>query len=185
MPNKTYELRNLYFQQSLYSAQPVKPEYPSLLQWPSNGYFENFMPDAKTLEQALAPVNAAKPYSVADQVFGHQKQLEQLNLTHLSNLFYERCRLHKQHIQDILHRHLEIQEKKFGVEINKSADSGKRLSGLESQLLQLEQEQRNEELAFWKDTVDLREKLFEKAALYGAVSNRYSIFSGVEQSDVR
>ena len=180
MPNKTYELRNLYFQQSLYSAQPVKPEYPLLLQWPSNGYFEHFQPDAQTLQEALSPVNAAKLDSVADQVFGHQKQLEQLNLNHLSNLFYERCQLHKQHIQDIDHRHMQIQEKKFGVEINLTPDNSKRLSNLEGQLLQLEQARRDEELAFWKDTVELREKLFENSVDYRAAKHRESIFSDVE-----
>jgi hypothetical protein len=179
MPNKTYELRNLYFQQRQYS-QIDNYQYPSILQWPDKGYFERFQPDAKLLQEALLPLKKSPIYNVADQIFGNQKHLEYLSLKHLSNLFYERCRLHKQHVQDIDHRHIEIQEKKFGVEINRTPENAKRLSNLEGQLLQLEQQRRDEELAFWKDTAELREKLFEKAALYRVAKQRYSVFSDVE-----
>jgi hypothetical protein len=180
MPNKTYELRNLYFQQSQYSAQEAKPEYPLLLSWPDKGYFETFKPDADLLQKALSPLEKSLSLNIADQIFGSQKQLEYLSLKHLAGLFYERCHLHKQHIQDIDHRHLEIQEKKFGAEINHTFENAKRLSNLEGQLLQLEQQRRDEELAFWKDTAELREKMFEKAGLYRAAKQRYSVFSEVE-----
>jgi len=180
MPNTTYELRNLYFQQSLYSAEQAKPTYPLLLQWPEKGYFEKFKPDADLLQKALSPLEKATTYSVADQVFGNQKQLEYLGLKHSANLFYERCNLHKQHIQDIDHTHLKVQEKLFGVKINNSPDKARRLSNLEGQLLQLDSQRRDEELAFWKDTVELREKLFESAAQYKAANHRYSVFSDVE-----
>ncbi len=180
MPNKTYELRNLYLQQSQYSAEPAKPDYPLFLQWPDKGYFEKFKPDADLLQKALSPLEKATTYSVADQVFGNQKQLEYLGLKHSANLFYERCNLHKQHIQDIDHTHLKVQEKLFGVKINNSPDKARRLSNLEGQLLQLDSQRRDEELAFWKDTVELREKLFESATQYKAANHRYSIFSDVE-----
>ena len=180
MPNTTYELRNLYFQQSQYSAKQTEPTYPLLLQWPEKGYFEKFKPDADLLQKALSPLEKATTYSVADQVFGNQKQLEYLGLKHSANLFYERCNLHKQHIQDIDHTHLKVQEKLFGVKINNSPDKARRLSNLEGQLLQLDSQRRDEELAFWKDTVELREKLFESAAQYKAANHRYSVFSDVE-----
>ena len=111
MPNKTYEMRNLYFQQSHYAAeqQNEKYGYPSLLQWPSNGYFENFKPDADLLQKAVSPVERLTTSSIADQVFGNQKQSEYLGLKHLANLFYERCKLHKQHIKEIDHSHIKIQ----------------------------------------------------------------------------
>jgi hypothetical protein len=180
IPNKTYELRNLYFQQSQYFAQQAKPEYPLLLRWPENEYLNQFKPDAKLLQKALSPLNKSQSHNVADQIFGNQKQLEYLGLKHLANLFYERCRLHNQHIQDIDHRHMEIQEKKFGAEINHTPENSKRLTSLEGQLLQLEQARRDEELAFWKDTVELREKLFENSVDYRAAKHRESIFSDVE-----
>ncbi len=180
MPNKTYELRNLYFQQSQYSAEQAKPDYPLFLQWPDKGYFEKFKPDADLLQKALSPLEKSVTNSIADQVFGNLKQIEYLDLKHSSNLFYERCRLHKQHIQEIDRRHIEIQGNLFGVKINNFPDKARRLSNLEGQLLQLESQRRDEELTFWKDTVALREKLFESAAAYKAANHRHTVFSGVE-----
>jgi len=180
IPNKTYELRNLYFQQSQYSAEQAKPYYPLFLRWPEKGYFDKFKPDADLLQKALSPLEKSTTYSVADQVFGNQKQLGYLGLKHLANLFYERCKLHDQHIKDIDHSHLQVQGRLFGVKINNFPDRAKRLSTLENQLLQLEGQRREEEVAFWKDTVDLREKLFESASSYKAANHRYSLFSDVE-----
>lgn len=181
MPNKTYELRKLYFQQSRYSAKPAKVIYTPLLKWPENGYFENFKSDANLLQKALMPDKLSQDSTIADQVFGNQKKLEYLGLKHLANIFYERCKIHKKHIRDIDHRHLDIQKKKFGIEINKAADQTRRLTGLEGQLLQLEQQRRDEELDFWKDTVELRARLFEGAAGYKDANHRHGIFSDVEE----
>ncbi len=135
MPNKTYEMRNLYFQQSPYSAEQAKPDYPLFLQWPDKGYFEKFKPDADLLQKALSPLEKSVTNSIADQVFGNLKEIEYLDLKHSANLFYERCRLHKQHIQEIDRRHIEIQGRKFGVEINNFPDKARRLSNLEGQLV--------------------------------------------------
>jgi CII-binding regulator of phage lambda lysogenization HflD len=180
MPNKTYELRRLYFEQHPYGiADSPGDAYPSLLQWPANGYFTSMKPDAELLQDALTPLITATA-SLSEQVFGNQMKHEYFGLKHLSNLFYERCRLHKQHIKDIDRSHIQIQEIKYGVEINHFPDRAKRLSTLEGQLLQLEQQRREEELAFWKDTADLREKMFENAGLYSDIKHRYSIFSGME-----
>jgi len=180
MPNKTYEMRNLYLQQSQYSAEQTKPDYPLFLQWPDKGYFEKFKPDANLLQKALSPLEKSVTNSIADQVFGNLKELEYLDLKHSANLFYERCRLHDQHIKEIDRRHIEIQERKFGVEINNFPDRARRLSNLEGQLLQLDSQRREEQIMFWRDTVELRGKLFESAAQYKAANHRYSVFSDVE-----
>jgi len=103
-----------------------------------------------------------------------------VNLRHAGNLFHERCRLHKQHIRDIDHRHSQILERLFLAKINSAPDSVRRLSNLENQLLQLESQRRDAELAFWKDTVELRDKLFEGAGAYKAAEHNYSVFAGVE-----
>jgi len=177
--NRTYELRNLYFLQSQDSAEEAKPDYSSLFQWADNAYFERFEPDAELLRRLLSPEKKCA-YSIADQVFGSQKEQQYIGLRHLSNLFLERCRLYKQHLRDIDHRHMEIQEKLFGVKINNFPDRAKRLSNLEGQLLQLESQRRDEEIAFWKDTVELRAKLFENTAAYKDARQRFSILSDVE-----
>ena len=119
---------------------------------------------------------------MAQQVFGQDLKQQQIHLQHTANLFYERCQLHKQHIQDIDDRHLKVQERLFGVEINNFPDRNKQLRTLEGQLMQLEQQRREEELAFWKDTVELRKELFESATDYRDTSQRHAIFSRVEGS---
>lgn len=180
MPNRTYELRNLYFQQSSYKNEKPKYSVPSLMQWPENEYFSSLKQDTELMDNALMPEDTYSTGSISQQVFGNHVKQQYLSLKHAGNLFYERCRLHDRHIKDINHRHLEIQKKKFGVEINNSGDMAKRLSNLESQLLQLESQKRDEQLAFWKDTVELREKLFENADSYRQAKQRIDIFSDVE-----
>ena len=141
MPNRTYELRNLYFQQSQYSAkqEEKKYEHPPLLQWPANGYFDRLRPDADLLQKALSPVDKYKTDKLSEQVFGNEMKQQQVNLKHSANLFYEQCELNKSHIRDIDDRHLQIQEKLYGVVINNYPDRAKRLSTLEGQLTQLPQ----------------------------------------------
>jgi len=94
MPNKTYELRNLYFQQSQNSAEQSEPYYPLLLQWPENENFDKFKPDAYLLQKMLSPINKFSN-SIADQIFGNQKLQEYMSLQHLINLNRERAKLHK------------------------------------------------------------------------------------------
>lgn len=121
--------------------------------------------------------------SVAGQVFGSLQQQEYVNLRHQANLMRERIKLHHRHLYDIDHRHLHVQELLFGVKINHNPEKAKRQSTLEGQLLQLEGQRRDEELGFWKDTVELREKLFDRASDYKANKSRYDIFSSIELGD--
>ena len=180
MPNKLSELRNLYFSQSQYSANQSEKTYDSLLQWPANGYFDRMKSDTDLLEKALSPFDDDKIDNLSEQVFGHELKQQYVNLKHSANLLYERSKLHNQHIHDIKSSHVKIQEKLFITTINNFPDGAKRISNLESQLLQLEQQTREEELAFWKDTVELRQGLFETAADYRGTKHRYSIFADVE-----
>ena len=173
------ELREWYIQQSRYPAQKRASEDPPFIQWPHKTYFERFESDTLLLQRALSPVTRPT-YSMADRVFGEQKRHEYTSLLHTRNLLRERSELHKQHLQDMDHRHRQIQEKLFLVKINNSPDQARRQSTLETQLLQLEQQRRDEDLAFWKDTVELREKLFEGATAYKEAKRRYSVFSDVE-----
>jgi len=177
--NTTAELSESYFQQSRDSTKTPEYIHDSILQWPSNSYFNKFIPDKVLLEKSLSTIERSS-YSIADQVFGTQKEQQYIGLKHLSHIFYERAKLHQHHTRDIDHRNLQIQEKLFNVQINNFPDKARRQSNLESQLLQLEQQRRDEELVFWKDTVELREKLFESAAVYKQAKHRYSVFSDVE-----
>ena len=172
-------------QQNAYSAgcqdkYSCSQKYPSLLYWPRHGYFDTLKRDTDLLGDALSPLAVCNANSLSDQVFGNQLKQQGIGLKHQGNLFYERCKMHNQHIQDIDDRHLKVQGKLFGVEINNFPDRNKRMGNLEGQLLMLENQRREEELAFWRDTVELRQNMFETAASYKDARNRYSIFSDVE-----
>lgn len=157
------------------------PEYSLYsVEWPKTGYPGILRSDAYLFHRVLLPDPYAVHGSIADQVFGEQKRQGHTDLAHLMNILHERSRLHNQHLRDMDHRHMQIQERLFCVTINNTPDRAKRQSNLESQLLQLEQQRREEELAFWKDTVDVREKLFEAASAYTAARHRYSLFADVE-----
>ena len=183
MPNITYELRNLYFQQSQYSAKQDEKKYdhPPLLHWPEKGYFKELKIDADLLQQAILPFNDYKTDKLSERVFGNELNQQKITLKHTANLFYERSKLHNRHIQDIDDRHIKVQGRLFGVEINNFPDRSKQMRTLEGQLMQLEQQRREEELTFWKDTVELRKELFESAADYRGIKHRHSIFSRVEE----
>ena len=187
MPNKTDELRQLYWQQSQYNTNQTEKKYEHrpLLQWPANGYFDRLKPDADLLEQAIAPNNPYDTVTLAQQVFGQDLKQQQIHLQHTAHLFYERCQLHQQHLYDIDDSHIKVQERLFGVEINHFSDRSKQLRTLEGQLMQLEQQRRDEELAFWKDTVDLRSQLLENGANYRDTRQRLDVFAGVEESYAR
>lgn len=183
MPSRIYELRNLYFQQSRDSDPREDKGYenPPVLNWPEKGYFGKFQLDADLLQQAISPQVDDDAQSLSDRVFGNELRHQKIDLKHAANLFYERGNLHTRHIEDIDDRHLKVQERLFGVEINQHPDRARRLGALEGQLLQLEQQRRDEELTFWKDTVELRQQLFESAGDYRGASHRYSILGKVEK----
>ena len=131
----------------------------------------------------LSPLNELMSDSAIEKVF-HGAEYDVICLKRdfsfrIQNLFDTRVALRtlgreRTGLGDVL-------EGEFGVKINNSPDKAKRLSNLEGQLLQLEIQRRDEQIAFWKDTVELREKLFEGAATYKDANHRYSIFSDVEE----
>ena len=186
MPNKTYELRKLYFEQNQYS---LKSPYETIddnpmISLPSDWNFKTLQMDVDLLEKNFKSGQEDSYESVAEQIFGTESKKQYVNLKHAANVLMERSQLHKRHLKEIDKRHIEAQEKMFGAKINHSPESAKRLSNLEGQLSQLEKERRDEELAFWKDTVELREKLFENGWNYRDALQRSQIFSGVEVPDV-
>ena len=76
---------------------------------------------------------------------------------------------------DIRHRHGKCQEDLFLAKLNAQADGGRHLASLEKLLVQLESDKRREELAYWKDTAELRNTLFENAKEYATARDRAAI----------
>ena len=179
--NTTSELRELYFQNSGYSlAKPADSSYDSLLQWPSNGYFERLKPDAALLKEALTSYPSPETSTVAEQVFGNQARQERIGLKHLVNILYERAFLDARHLKEINRRLMDCHEKLSIIKMHFPLDGGRSQQNLERLIVDLEKQRRDEELNFWKDTTEIREKLFENAATYSATQHRKQILCGVE-----
>lgn len=183
MYNRTAELRELYFQQSRYSVKKAKPDYPPLLQWPSHGYFERLKPDAALLKEALHSYISPGTPTVAEQVFGNQARQQKLGLKHLANILYERAILHSKHLKEISRHLMGCHEKLSILKMHFPIDAGRTQQNLERLVLQLEQERRTEEINFWKDTTEIREKLFEDAGEYSATKRRQDMLYGVEREN--
>jgi hypothetical protein len=183
MPNKTLEIRELYQQQNPPYLQNQLKAYQSqpVLNWPADGYFNRFEPDSKLLQDSLKP-ETHQYDNIADKIFGGQKKQNLLKLKHSGNLFYERCNLHNNHIKEIDNTITDLSGKLFSAGLGNFPDGEKRQSSLENQMLQLEHQRREEQLSFWKDTVDLRKDLFENAAEYKTADNRYRLLTGMENN---
>ena len=146
--------------------------------------FEGIQKDAVTLAEMLAPVYVPGEYvSLAEQVFGSQARQQKLSMRHLANLLEERVRLHQRHLKDIAHRDMHIQERLFGAQLHWKLDGGRRATNLEKILVELDKDKRQEELALWKDTAELRTKMFELAGEYGALQHRLSLLEDMEYEE--
>jgi len=173
--------RDSYFCRSPYSGGELQHQpYDSLLQWPRNGYFDRFSPDAALLQEALSTYCGPQASTVAEQVFGNQARQQRISLRHFANTLYERALLHKSHVKDIDRRLMEFQEKLSIVKMNFPVDGGKTQQTLEKIILDLEKQRHEEELGFWKDSTEVRQQLFEDAATYSATRHRKDLLCGVE-----
>ena len=86
--------RDSYFCRSPYSGGELQHQpYDSLLQWPRNGYFDRFSPDAALLQEALSTYCGPQASTVAEQVFGNQARQQRISLRHFANTLYERALL--------------------------------------------------------------------------------------------
>jgi len=183
--NTTAELQKIYFSNSQYSINPSvgNEGYDSLLQWPSNGYFEKFKPDAALLREVLTLYDRPQYLSVAEQVFGTQARQQKLNLKHLANILYERAILHARHLKEINRRLMDCHEKLSILKMHFPVDGGKSAQNLEKLIIQLEEQHRKEEIDFWKDTTEVRGKLFENAAIYTATNRRKAMLYDLEDEN--
>lgn len=139
--------------------------------------------DAETLARLLAPIHIPDDDNMAYRVFGSQTKQQKLSLEHSLNLLRERSALHERHIDDIERRHQKMQERLFGARLHGRADAYRRADRFEQTITQLDEQRRKEELAFWKDTAEIRDKLFEAGKEYQALLHRTSLLSGLEPGD--
>jgi hypothetical protein len=187
MPNKTYEMRNLYFLQSADRLKSVKDSVSSysMVTLPTDWNFKPLRLDVDLMQDAFKDRADPGDTSIAEQVFGAELDKHTVTLKHAANLLAERSALHQRHLKEIDRRHIEAQEKLFGAQINHTPENAKRVLSLEGMLAQFDKERRDEEVAFWKDTVDLRQQLLESGWNYRDAHQRSVVFSDVEANHDR
>ncbi len=151
-----------------------------MLPWPSESYFEKFKLDAALLKEALSPSAVPRDATLAEQVFGGQARQQKIGLGHLANVLYERSLLHQRHLCDIDWRLVECQDRLSVLKMQFPLDGGRAQQHLEKLIIELEKERHDEETSFWKDSAEIRQQLFENAAIYGAAQRRQDMLYGVE-----
>ena len=84
MPNKTYELRKLYFEQNHYSMKsPYETDKEPMISLPNDWNFKPLQLDVSMLEQNVKDRQRDSYQSVTEQVFGSElkKQYTHLLIT--------------------------------------------------------------------------------------------------------
>jgi hypothetical protein len=185
-PYEASGMNGIYDSHSGYSVPEQVSYLPRVyrITLPEYEGFEGIQKDTATLAEMLTPVSLPGEYqSLAEQVFGSQARQQRLSMRHLANLLEERVKLHQRHLKDIAHRDMHIQERLFGAQLHWKLDGGRRATNLEKILVELDKDKRQEELALWKDTAELRTKMFELAGEYGALQHRLSLLEDVEYEE--
>lgn len=162
-------------------ASPYHSYFPLLSPNPySNGQLpENFLSENHIAE--AAGQSSGQPYNtVSDQVFGSQLRATKYSLKLLSSLLRERGLLHDRHIRDIQHRHMKLQEELCVARMMAGNLLDRNQVTLERLIAQLEDQKRDEELAFWKDRADVRKEMLKTALDYEEVRRRAILLSGME-----
>jgi hypothetical protein len=150
------------------------------LPWPPDRSFEKFQFDAALLKEALSPCPSQRDGTLAEQVFGSQARQQKIGLGHLANVLYERALLHRNRLRDIDWRLVECQDRLSVLKMHFSIDGGRPQQHLEKLIIELENQRHDEETSFWKDSAEIRQQLFENAAIYGAARRRQDMLYGVE-----
>jgi len=132
------------------------------------------------LAEQLEPVHMTVIDPVTEQVFGAQIRQTQNWLDQSNDLIKEREALYRKHIRDIDHRHFDIQGQLFGARLHAHEDGHQRALRLQQTMVQLESDRRQEALACWKDTTDLRKTLLEHANEYDALRHRVAMLAPAE-----
>ena len=121
--------------------------------------------------------------TLADKVFGQQVEVQKASGHHLSNLLSERWRLYRDHIGELRDEISRLKNRLYLASRPYVIDHPMRQANLERNLLKLESDARKEEIDFWKDSMEIRDKLLDVAHEYRKGVTRSRLFGrGEEQS---
>ena len=101
-------------------------------------------------------------------------------MRHTANLLSHRYQLHKRHLRDLDHRIMQVQGQLSIARQWATGLPSRQEVDLEKLMLKLEEGRRDEETAFWKDTVKIRQELLAGAKEYQATRHRAEILRPLE-----
>jgi len=160
-----------------YSPRRFAADY--IFQSQSSKYAGIWEKERYVLSAALSQPEV-KTESLADQIFGNQARQQKLHVVHDASLIAARYEIHKRNMRDIQHRLAELQgEVSIQRMLNPMLPSKPELD-LEKLLINLEAEERDERIAFWKDCCKLKQELFSGIAEYQSMQHRTDILRSLE-----
>jgi len=180
--NQTARLRQLYAAQSRpYPEKPTEtPSYP-LVQMPEPLYSDSLKRDLNNIIHHASESPPAGGTSLAARVFGGQLGQAKVKAQHLGHLLDERWQLYRRHMDDL---QVQISDFKNQLHFARRAPlqhTLQQIVGLERLVTQVEAQQREEQLAFWKDSAELRDRLLESALEYRAARHRAGLLGIPEE----
>jgi hypothetical protein len=120
---------------------------------------------------------------LAGAVFGRQLQegYQALHSTKISGR--ERMRLYREHMAKLDEWRNVMLNQLYFARRPYSGQDRRQIAQLERMLLQLEGDERQEQLAFWKDMTDLRKEAIEAKFEYQASHERFNLLGGLKEQD--
>ena len=131
------------------------------------------------------PGSAPEPDPL-EQLVSHRSAVLKAQVEGLMQQLYERRKIHDHAIKSIDYDTVKVDGELLQLEqmmrtcrINPPPELSKKEQNLESELMNLERQRRDEYSSFWKDQVLLRKDMIELAGAHMAAKARESIFDGV------
>ena len=78
---------------------------------------------------------------------------------------------------------MQSQEKLSILRMHFPIDGGRSQQNLEKLIIELEKQRHDEEINFWKDSTEVRQKLFDGAIAYSTTKRRKDMLYGVEDKN--
>lgn len=138
----------------------------------------------QTLRDARSYASFGHPNDVVSVVFGNQGMASEITSRQLAHVIEERRALKQRHLNDIQWRLNELLERKPLRRQGLGFYDDASLSEVERQILRLELEKREVELALWRDTHELRSSLVDERRDREATRRRIGYFAAGEYGGI-
>jgi nitrate reductase assembly molybdenum cofactor insertion protein NarJ len=159
--NKIAHIRALYEKQA--KAKNSLDEKPDFLSLPGN------------------PAYKSRPDSLADRIFGRQLEEKQLWTAHFENILGERNRIYHHQMEEIQEEISHLKGRLESLSRPYSIHPPQLKTQLERILWQTGNEQRREQVRFWKDLLDIKDRMIQNSIEYRQTQDRSTLLQPEEE----